>query len=807
MLRKKASSILLLLLLLAINPGMLLSQIITVVDSETNKPLELATLYSDKPIASTLTNIKGQADISIFRNADRIEIRILGYKPYFLSYANAEILNYIIPLEKAGLSLDEVVVSTNRWNQLKKESPVMISIITPKDVKLFNPQTAADLLEISGDVYIQKSQLGGGSPMIRGFSTNRVLIAVDGIRMNNAIFRSGNLQNVISLDPFSIEKTEIIFGPGSVIYGSDAIGGVMSFQTLNPQLSYNNKTEVSGKTGFRYSTVNNEKTGHLSLNFGWKKWALVSGVSFSDFDDLKMGSNGPDEYLRTFYVKSEDTADVVKSNGDGLVQKPTGYSQVNIMQKVYFKPNKSWDYTYGFHYSVTSDYSRYDRLIRTKNDLPRSAEWNYGPQLWMMNNFMANNHNSTKQYDQMAVRLAHQLFKESRIDRDFNDAEKRTRIETVNAISLNIDLIKNINNRNKILYGFETVFNLVDSYGRNEDILNKTSEKGPSRYPQANWFSNAIYLNWQNKLSEKLILQGGARYNYFNLNAEFDTSFYPLPFTTANLNKGALTGSLGITWNLNETWVMNAALSTGFRSPNVDDIGKIFDSEPGSVIVPNPELEAEYAYNAEAGISKTCFEILKLDISGFYTILNNALVRRDYTFNGLDSIIYNGEISQVQAIQNAAKANVYGFSTGIDIRIINGLDILSKFNFQKGTEELDDGSESPLRHAAPWFGRTHVTYSVKKLQLDLYAVYNGKVSFKDMPESEITKTYMYAEDENGNPYSPAWYTVNLKAVYQIKDRISISTGIENITDQRYRPYSSGIVAPGRNFIVSLNMIL
>ena len=115
-----------------------------------------------------------------------------------------------------------------------------------QDVQFQNPQTTADLLSNSGEVFIQKSQQGGGSPMIRGFATNRVLIAVDEVRMNNAIFRSGNLQNVISIDPFAVENTEVLFGPGSVIYGSDAIGGVMSFTTLAPKFSDSSKVLISG---------------------------------------------------------------------------------------------------------------------------------------------------------------------------------------------------------------------------------------------------------------------------------------------------------------------------------------------------------------------------------------------------------------------------------------------------------------------------------------------------------------------------------------------------------------------------------
>ena len=127
----------------------------------------------------------------------------------------------------------------------------------------------------SGEVFIQKSQMGGGSPMIRGFSTNRILIVVDGVRMNNAIYRSGNLQNVISIDASTIENTEVIFGPGSVIYGSDAVGGVMSFNTILPRLSSVDEWEYSGNIMSRLSSANKEKTGHFDFQSEVKSGALL----------------------------------------------------------------------------------------------------------------------------------------------------------------------------------------------------------------------------------------------------------------------------------------------------------------------------------------------------------------------------------------------------------------------------------------------------------------------------------------------------------------------------------------------------
>src|SRR5688500_2079233 len=152
------------------------------------------------------------------------------------------------------------------------EVPQRIEKITKNDVTFQNPQTAADLLSSGGYAYIQKSQAGGGSPILRGFATNRVLLVVDGVRMNNAIFRTGNLQNVISLDASSMESAEILYGPGGVIYGSDAIGGVMNFRTLRPGLSDSvGKVLFRGSAFGRYATANMEKTGHADFNIGLNK--------------------------------------------------------------------------------------------------------------------------------------------------------------------------------------------------------------------------------------------------------------------------------------------------------------------------------------------------------------------------------------------------------------------------------------------------------------------------------------------------------------------------------------------------------
>jgi len=782
----------------------LFSQNITIKDKDSGDLLESVSLSSEDKKVFIFTNNKGQANISDFVGLNKIIVQSFGYETQIVSYNQLELISFQLNLQPSLLAMDEIIVSANRWKQNSADIPVKITSISKKDILLQNPQTAADLLTVSGKVFIQKSQQGGGSPMIRGFATNRLLYAIDGVRMNTAIFRGGNIQNVISLDPFAIEKSEVLFGPSSVIYGSDAIGGVMSFKTLTPQFTSDEKPLVTGSAFSRYSSANSEKTGHFDVNLGWKKWASLTSISSNDFGDLKMGSHGPDEYLRPFYVQSQNGVDVVVTNDDPLVQKPSAYSQINLMQKVRFSPNEKWDFQYGVHFSKTSSYSRYDRHIRYNNvGLPRYAEFDYGPQKWIMNNLSISNTQTTKVYDELSIRMAHQFFEESRISRNINNPNRATRIEKVNAISINADFTKKTSGNNAVFYGVEFVTNDVDSEGINKNIVTGISQEGPARYPQSKWISNGIYINDQYKFSEKMLLQVGLRYNQFVLDVDFDTTFYPFPFTEAKINNNALTGSLGMVYRPTAKWVISSNIASAFRSPNVDDLGKVFDSEPGSVVVPNPDLKAEYAYNVDLNVAKLFGKNVKVDVSGYYTLLDNAMVRRDFTLNGETEIVYDGELSNVQAIQNAANAKVYGIQAGIEVKSVSGFYFHVDLNFQKGEEELDNGEKSPSRHAAPFFGVSRLGYANSKLDLQLNAQFSDEVSYEDLAEEERGKPEIYAIDANGNPYSPSWYTLNLKSIYKLTDNFTVTAGLENITDQRYRPYSSGIVAPGKNFILAL----
>lgn len=784
------------------------AQNITVIDKISREGIPGVLVYHTKSAKSELSNSKGQVKQPNQGEYDSLNFRLTGYNSLQLSKSKIESLNFTVELSESRLTFEEIVVSANRWEENKSEIPQKVEVISKKQIDFYNPQTSADLLELSGYAYIQKSQMAGGSPMLRGFATNRVLLVVDGVRMNNAIFRSGNLQNVISIDANSLENSEVLFGPGAVMYGSDAIGGVMDFHSLKTRFCDTSNHLLFKTNAFaRYSSANAEKTGHFDFTVAGKKWSSLSSLSFSDYADLRAGTIGNAYFLRPRYVVSENGKDSMVVNPDSSLQVGTAFNQLNVLQKIHFKPSVFLNLEYGFYYSQSSDAGRYDRLTLDNNGdgTLDFAQWYYGPQKWRMNRLSISHSKNNFLYNKFRLTAALQDFEESRHDRRFNNTNLRNQTEKVKAFSLNADFDKNVNEQLALFYGIEAVYNFVGSESNRQNI--KTNVKVPfqTRYPDGStWQMYGAYANAKYKLNKKWVLNSGLRYSYYAIHADFDTSFLPFPFTRAKNQNGALNGSVGFVFSAVQNWQLYTNLSTGFRAPNIDDMGKVFESEPGTVVVPNPSLKPEYAYNAEIGSVKSFGNFLKIDLAGYYTLLKNAITRRPYNYNGEDSILYDGEMSQVMAMQNITQAYVYGLQAGIDFYFGRGFTLKSTLNYQNGEEQdLDSLEYYPKPHVAPLFGATHLMYTRRQLKLDFYTQYNAAMTYEDLPLVDRTDNSIYAKTLDGLPFVPAWYTLNFRLSWFINKNFTVNAGIENITDQLYRTFSSGISAPGRNVSISL----
>lgn len=785
------------------------TQTITIIDKSDLKPISNASIYNSSKTKMVITDLKGKAEISDFNEQDTLHIKHIAYQELKIEKAKLP-SNLVVKLYDNIIKLDEVVFSANKYEEKRTDLPNKIEIINVKLIEFNNPQTSGDLLQNSGDVFVQQSQMGGGSPVLRGFEANKVLLVIDGVRMNNAIYRGGHLQNVITIDPNAIERTEVVFGPGSVIYGSDALGGVMHFYTKNPMLSTDDKTLIKASAFSRYSSANNEMAGGLSLNIGFKKFASYTNFSYKKLDDLRQGYERNPFYgdwgKCIYYPSTIDGKDTTLTNSDNLIQKGTGYSQYDLLQKFLFHINDNLRITANFQLSNSSDIPRYDRLQQfdSSTGLPKFSEWYYGPQTRILSYIKVDLLKQTILYDRAKFVAAYQNISEDRITRRFNKTSKTFQEETVNIFSLNSDFEKHLFEENEIRYGIEISQNYLNSIAYNKNIItNEAFYNSATRYPDEKGLMRnmAAYITHNWEISENFIFSKGIRLSNINLLAQYSDTMMKImkfPFNPIiKQNSNALNGNIGLVFTPGYDWRFSIIGSTGFRAPNIDDLGKVNDSKGKDrlLIVPNPDLKPEYAYNGEFSIDKTFNKTVQVEATTFYTLLKDAIVARPYSFNGQDSIVYDGYLSEVQANTNAGEAYIYGLQGSINAQITPSFSILSKLSYTYGRLIEND---VPLDHIPPIYGLTSAKLEINKFKGEFFVKYNGWKKLKDYSPS--------GEDnlQNATQYgNPAWFTLNFRSGIQLNTYAKLSFAIENILDTHYRLFASGVSAPGRNFIISL----
>ena len=209
------------------------SQSITIVDSTSGEPIEDVLVYTNSSEITAVSDKRGKVNLNSFADDEFLIFNHAAYVTVYLKKSEINTKENFL-LAKADNVLPQAYIDHPlRYFLVEDDEAAQIETIPIEIVRLENPESSADMLQNTGNVLVQKSQGGGGSPMIRGFEANKLLLVIDGVRMNNAIYRSGHLQNAITVDNSVLDHTEIIFGPSSSLYGSDALGGVIHFHTAD----------------------------------------------------------------------------------------------------------------------------------------------------------------------------------------------------------------------------------------------------------------------------------------------------------------------------------------------------------------------------------------------------------------------------------------------------------------------------------------------------------------------------------------------------------------------------------------------
>ncbi len=698
-----------------------------------------------------------------------------------------------------GTSLNEFIFSANKVGESKKGVAQQVITLNREQIANSQAQNSADLMAGTGNIFVQKSQSGGGSPVIRGFEASRILLVVDGVRMNNIIYRAGHLQNIITVDNAMLDRAEILFGPSSTIYGSDALGGVIRFYTIKPVFADGNKAYKSVNAFARYGSVNNEMTGHADFSVGGKKLASVTSVTYSSFGDMRGGASQNPFYdtaygERPYYVKRINGTDSLVKNSDKYLQVNSGYSQYDILEKIAFKQNDHVTHGLNFQYSNSTDVPRYDRLTDPKGAGLKSSEWYYGPQTRMMAAYDLDVNNEASFFQNIHAGLNYQNIEDSRHNRNFGSTSLNHRIEKVNVIGLNVD-VQRIVKKHSIRFGIDGQYNTLKSTANKENIVTGASAKLDTRYPDGdnNMMDAAIYGSHTMKINDQFSLTDGLRFGFRSLHSTFiDTSFFHLPYTTADQKNMVYSGSIGLIHSPNDKWKLSLLISTGYKAPTVDELSKVFESAPGALIVPNKDLKPEKTINAEIGVAKVFHKKVLWENNLYYTRFYDAIVTDKFTYNGQDSMMYDGQMSKIFANQNKSTAYLYGFSSNLRARLNKNFLVTLAFNYTYGRINTDS-TAYPLDHIPPMMLRLGVNYTWKKLNADFFINYNSAKELKDY----------YLNGEDNEQYAnkdgmPAWYTANLRVSYKVHKMITVQLGVDNIMDVQYRTFASGINAPGRN---------
>jgi hemoglobin/transferrin/lactoferrin receptor protein len=727
--------------------------------------------------------------------------------------------------------LNEVVISANRFTGSQKHVPQKIDVITPAYISAVNAQNTGDLLTSTGNIFVQKSQQGGSSPVLRGFEASRVLLVVDGVRMNNAIYRAGHLQNVITVDQNMLERAEVMYGPSSTLYGSDALGGVINFRTKRPVLAEAAKRlSTHGGAFTRYSSANNEKTFHANFNLGFKKWAFLTTITYSDFDDMKMGKNYRGKFAdfgkRYQYVDQVAGVDSILTNSNPLVQKFSGYRQWDFTEKLLFKPKENITHMLNLQFSNSGNIPRYDRLQDIRDGALRYAEWYYGPQKRTLLAYELNIENLKQFFNQLRANFNFQDIEESRHTREYRRYDRLdSRVEKIKVYGFVIDARKMFG-KHDLTLGIDGQLNDLRSKASRRNIITGVKSKLDTRYPDGENNMNNFAAFAQHSVKfwqDKFVVSSGLRLQASNLHSSIiDTSTQlHLPYTDIRQSNIAVTGNLGVVYNSETGSRISSVFSSGFRAPNIDDLSRIFESNTasGQLVVPNPDIKPEYTYNVDVGVSQVFAEKLKVEVTAFYTWFRNAIVLAAFTYNGQDSIVYQGVRSRVIANQNRNRAYLYGFNGSITADITNSFSVSSTINYTYGKYKTDPAalttvyekqadksyaivskhvSEKPLDHIPPVFGKTSLLYRRERFNIESFLLYNGSKTL-DQYNAEGEDNGQYATPEG----SLAWTTYNFRGSFKLNRIITLQGAVENITDRNYRYFASGFSAAGRNFILSL----
>ena len=663
--------------------------------------------------------------------------------------------------EQAGLiRLQEVTVTATRGERTGFEVPSAVTIIDRDEAERRAPTVLPDLLRGEEGIFVQQTTPGQAAPIIRGLIGSGILMLVDGMRLNAAFFRSAPNQYFALVDPYNVERIEVVRGAGSTLYGSDAMGGVINVITPVPRFA-TTQWQLHGRALEQFSSADTSWVNRVSVEGGKTGVSITGGFTYQDHNDLRGG-------------------------GDIGIQRPSGYT-VYAGDGTIFLERGSHDLLLSVQYLQQPKTPRFDDLVPGFGQTqPSSAVSFFEPNDRLFLHGRYRLRNPVPFVDRLEFNVAFQEINDDRRTRGFTSSREDRERNRDSLIDLTLQLTSQWRERMTFTYGGEIYLDEVRSSRTGRDINTGATSVLQGRFADGSTVNSfGFYVQDEIRLHSRLTAILGVRFSHFDVDIpKADRG----EGAEAHLSTNDLTGNVGLVYHLTPAVNLVTNFGRGFRVPNVFDLSTLGPRPGNRFNVPNPNLAPEEVFTVDAGV-KVKLPRFTGELFGFYTDFRDKI--EDVPTG---QVTPDGRIV-VQGM-NLNTVTLFGVEAGGRLRMLDNLETYGSLNFTWGEEEFRDGKTAPADRIPPVNGQVGVLYRpMPRFWVEpfmRFAAKQDRLSDRDRLDPRI--------NPNG---TPGWVTANVRLGWDIDENFRARLAVENLFDQPYRDHGSGINAPGINAIVSL----
>lgn len=677
----------------------------------------------------------------------------------------------------APVELAPLQVTAGRRAEAGFDVPQAVTIVSPEDIERATPRTVADLLRGQAGAYVQSSGPGQGVVIMRGLKGSEVLHLVDGMRLNNAFFRNSPNQYIALVDPFNVGQVELLRGPASTLYGSDALGGVVHF--LTPEERFSGAAwALRGGSALQLGSADLSRSGRVWAAAGHESLSLSGGVTYLDAGGIRTGGGSRiDQDLTGHHARGFDLKAIGSpAPGHELMASVQAFEFPSLPRyhEISVQPNS---------------------VANNPGGLPQRTEALFKPNARSFAHLRYRAQAPLGFVDSTEVHLARQVIDDDRSVIPQRPDQTPTRRE-LEANRSTLDGFTLLLRSGDLSYGGEIYRDRIDSGKRCQQLSGSSCAAASATtpvFPDGSTQRNAgVFIQSQIALSAAWRLDSALRYN------EVRTDLAATPLSpAADVDDGDFTGSLGSAFEFAPGWKWIVNAGRGFRAPNLFDLGTLGPRSGSTQInVPNPDLKSETLLGADTGLKWESGPATG-ELVAFRTRYRDRIEPREPTGNTIPDGSFGCATAagcpEVRS-ENISRATHWGFEGALSVRVLPPLELSAALNYTRGSEERDGAAETPANRVPPLNGRLAALWDAAAWEAEAFVLFSDDQHRLD------------ADDETDIRIAPGgtpgWATLNGRAAWEPMPDLRLQLEAGNLLDAAYREHGSGIDGYGRSVTFS-----